>query len=143
MFIQVLISLAIIAVTIVVHGFGSTWILNYYQKKHDFSNDFKFSKIMRLLSYTAILLMLMHYVEIMIWAAAFLIIPEVDQLNSWEEAIYFSSVTYTSLGYGDITLAPVWRIMSGFEAMNGILLIGWSTAMFYAVVQRVVPKIKK
>lgn len=98
---------------------------------------------MRLLSYTAIFLMLMHYVEIMIWAAAFLVIPEVDQLNSWEEAIYFSSVTYTSLGYGDITLAPVWRIMSGFEAMNGILLIGWSTAMFYAVVQRVVPKIKK
>ncbi|MNE58957.1 Ion channel [compost metagenome] len=143
MFIQVLISLAIIAATIIVHGFGSTWLLNYYLKRHDLNQAFKFSKIMRLLSYTAIFLMLMHYIEIMIWAAAFLVIPEVDQLNSWEEAIYFSSVTYTSLGYGDITLAPVWRIMSGFEAMNGILLIGWSTAMFYAVVQRVVPKIKK
>ncbi len=52
--------------------------------------------------------------------------------------VSFSTVTYTTLGYGDITLPPVWRVMSGFEAMNGILLFGWSTAMFYAVVQRII-----
>lgn len=78
----------------------------------------------------------MHYIEIGLWALAYLAIPELDKIKHWEDAIYFSMVTYTTLGYGDITLPPVWRIMSGFEAMNGILLFGWSTAMFYAVVER-------
>ncbi|MBP9881963.1 MAG: two pore domain potassium channel family protein [Chitinophagales bacterium] len=75
--------------------------------------------------------------EIALWAAVYLQIPHLDKLQSWEESIYFSTITYTTLGYGDITLPPVWRVMSGFEAMNGILLFGWSTAMFYAVVQKI------
>jgi hypothetical protein len=40
------------------------------------------------------------------------------------------------LGYGGITLDPEWRVLSGLEAMNGILLFGWSTALLFAVVQR-------
>ncbi|MND28741.1 Ion channel [compost metagenome] len=91
---------------------------------------------MRILSLTAIILMLLHYMEIALWAAVYFVIPELSQLGTWEEAIYFSMITYTTVGYGDITLPAIWRVMSGFEAMNGILLFGWSTAMFYAVAQR-------
>lgn len=93
---------------------------------------------MTILSLTAVFLMVLHYLEIMLWAAVYLLIPRLDKFETWEESIYFSTVTYTTLGYGDITLPPVWRVMSGFEAMNGILLFGWSTAMFYAVVQRII-----
>jgi len=39
------------------------------------------------------------------------------------------------LGYGDITLSKPVRILSGVEAINGILLIGWTTALLFAVVQ--------
>jgi hypothetical protein len=64
-----------------------------------------------------------------------ILLPEAV-LGTFEEAIYFSFVTFTTLGYGDITLPEIWRILSGFEALNGVLLIGWSTAMLFAVVQR-------
>jgi len=46
-------------------------------------------------------------------------------------------VTFTTLGYGDITLPEQeWRMLSGIEALNGILLVGWTTAFLFAVVQR-------
>ncbi len=63
------------------------------------------------------------------------LLPE-NVLDSFEEATYFSFVTFTTLGYGDITLAGAWRILSGIEALNGVLLLGWSTALLFAVVQR-------
>ncbi|POY36761.1 hypothetical protein C3K47_10410 [Solitalea longa] len=143
MFLQVVISLAIISATIIIHGLGSSWGLKYLLRRHDPQDRvYGFVKTIKILSATAIILMLMHYLEIALWAIAYLSIPELDKLSHWEEAIYFSTVTYTTLGYGDITLPPTWRIMSGFEAMNGILLFGWSTAMFYAVVQRLVVSTK-
>ncbi len=46
-------------------------------------------------------------------------------------------MTYTTLGYGDITLSGPWRIMSGIEAINGVLLAGWSTAALFALVQKI------
>ena len=139
MTIPILISLAIIVATIFIHGISSAAWLNYLLRRHDFKSQvFGFAKSMQILSLTAVVLMMIHYVEIAICAAVYMLIPELDKLSHWEEAIYFSTVTYTTLGYGDITLPPVWRIMSGFEAMNGILLFGWSTAMFYAVVQKII-----
>jgi voltage-gated potassium channel Kch len=76
-----------------------------------------------------------------IWAAAYLAIPEIRQLANFEEAIYFSMVTYATVGYGDIVLEPQWRIMSGFEAMSGILLFGWSTAMLFSIVQKIISEL--
>ena len=59
------------------------------------------------------------------------------QPGYYERAVYFSIVTFTTLGYGDITLPyEEWRILSGVEALNGILLFGWTTAFLFAVVQR-------
>lgn len=55
-----------------------------------------------------------------------------------EEALYFSTVTLTTLGYGDITLDEQWRLFASLEAANGIILFGWSTALIFAVVQRIV-----
>ena len=135
----ILISLSIIVATIIIHGTGTALWLKYLLRNHDFnSGGFGFAKSMKILSYTSVVLMIMHYLEIALWAGVFMLIPALDKISHWEEAIYFSTVTYTTLGYGDITLPPVWRVMSGFEAMNGILLFGWSTAMFYAVVQKII-----
>ncbi|GAL68454.1 Kef-type K+ transport systems predicted NAD-binding component [Jejuia pallidilutea] len=65
-------------------------------------------------------------------------ITETSQLfSSFSEAWYFSLVTFTSLGYGDVTLTGHWRLLSGVEAINGIMLIGWSTAMMYSLIQQI------
>ena len=59
-----------------------------------------------------------------------------DDLETFETAVYFSFVTFTTLGYGDITLSESGRVLSGIQALNGILLVGWSTAVLFAVVQK-------
>ena len=52
-----------------------------------------------------------------------------------EAAAYFSTVAFTTLGYGDIILAPPFRLLSAFQAANGLFLFGWSTALVFAVFQ--------
>jgi voltage-gated potassium channel Kch len=68
------------------------------------------------------------------WAAAYLTLGAISGL---EPALYFSVVTFTTVGYGDVVLTPEWRLLGSFEAVNGIIMFGWSTALVIAVVQRV------
>ena len=91
---------------------------------------------MRILSMTVLSLIALHTIQIAIWAVAYLLLVEVSELTTFETALYFSFVTFTTLGYGDITLSEPWRIMSGIQALSGILLVGWTTAFLFAVVQR-------
>jgi Ion channel len=59
-----------------------------------------------------------------------------DALPSFEQSLYFSTVTFTTVGYGDIVLGNEWRQLATFEAMNGWIIFGWATALIMAVVQR-------
>jgi voltage-gated potassium channel Kch len=51
-------------------------------------------------------------------------------------ALYFSAVTYTTTGYGDVVLPSDWRLVGAVEALTGILMCGWSTGFFVAVIGR-------
>jgi len=53
-----------------------------------------------------------------------------------EPALYFSMVTYTTLGSGDVTLEDQWRLLGSFEAANGIVMFGWTTALIVAAVHK-------
>lgn len=86
---------------------------------------------------TAWVVFVLHSLEIVIWAVAYQALLPISELASFEEAVYFSFVTFTTLGYGDITLSEGWRLLSGIEALNGIILLGWSTAMIFSVVQHI------
>jgi hypothetical protein len=50
--------------------------------------------------------------------------------------LYFSAVTYTTTGYGDLLLPAEWRLVGSVEALTGILMCGWSTGFFFAIVSR-------
>ena len=132
-----LIGIVVVAITVVIHAVGTTrWIrfVSHCFAGHD--GKWKKSALLPLLTSTAIALLTLHIVEIMLWAVVYeLFLPAVE-LQSFEETVYFSVVTYTTLGYGDITLGPDWRLLSGIEALNGILLVGWTSALLFAVVQR-------
>ena len=60
-----------------------------------------------------------------------------NALQSFEKALYFSMVTYTTLGYGDVILHDRWRLLSAFGSANGIIMFGWTTAIVIAAVQRI------
>jgi len=80
------------------------------------------------------LMTLVAYLESALWAVFYV---SVDALPTFREATYFSMVTFTTLGYGDITLNERWRVLASVEAANGIILFGWTTAIIIAFVQRV------
>jgi hypothetical protein len=86
---------------------------------------------------TAALVLAMFHVslfEALIWASTYLAVGAISGL---EEALYFSTVTYTTLGYGDVVLHEGWRILASIEAANGIIMFGWTTALIFAFLQHV------
>ena len=78
-------------------------------------------------------MILLHLFEIGVWAFFF---HRNGTMPDWASALYFSAVTYTTTGYGDLVLPKEWRLLSGVEALTGILMCGWSTGFFLAVVTR-------
>jgi hypothetical protein len=70
--------------------------------------------------------------EVWTWAVLYLALGAVGSL---EHAVYFSTVTFTTLGFGDITLDEKYRLLSSFEAANGLLMFGWSTALVFVAVK--------
>ncbi|WP_246745854.1 potassium channel family protein [Ciceribacter sp. L1K22] len=74
--------------------------------------------------------------EVWLWAICYWLIGFFD---SFEVALYFSTVTFSTIGYGDVIPHPEWRLLAGMEGVDGFLLIGWSTAYLVAAGIRVGP----
>lgn len=86
-----------------------------------------------LIALTSLITFLAMVIEILAWALLFL---NLGSLADLEQSLYFSSVTFASLGYGDITLSSSFRLLASLEALVGILMAGWSTALLVAVAQK-------
>lgn len=74
-----------------------------------------------------------HTLEVWLYALSFLGIGAID---NFESALYFSTVTFASLGYGDIVLSSDWRLFGAIEAVNGLILLAWSTAFLISLMSR-------
>lgn len=130
-------AIATVSATVLLHAVGTDWWVGRLRKRsRTASQVVKRSAVLAILVQTALVLILLHVVEIFIWALTFRLMPR-SGLADFGEAVYFSFVTFTTLGYGDITLQGPERMLTGIESLNGVLLIGWSTALSFAVIQRV------
>jgi len=79
-------------------------------------------------------IVLLHLVQIIVWAGCYSLRGAIPDFTT---AAYFSAVTYTTTGYGDIVLPEEWRLVGGVEALTGILMCGLSTGMFFAVFSKI------
>ncbi|WP_170338490.1 ion channel [Ruegeria arenilitoris] len=75
-----------------------------------------------------------HTIQVWIWAIVWVM---GDVLPDWNSALYFSLVTFTTLGYGDIVLGEGLRIFGAFASVTGLLAFGLSTAFMVALMTRV------
>lgn len=82
---------------------------------------------------SVLFVMLVITIQVWVWAIAFLLVGAIDGL---EPALYFTTVSFTTAGFGDITLGHDWRLLSGITAANGFLSFGWSTAYMVELVRR-------
>ena len=66
----------------------------------------------------------LHAAEIWCYAALY---RGLGEISEFEHALYFSTTTFSSLGFGDIVLSSRWRMVSAIEGSNGFILFAWST----------------
>ncbi len=89
---------------------------------------------------TVLVLMIAHFAEVLVWALSYAIVGAAPE---GADRIYFAFVNYTTLGYGDVTPVERWRLLGPMTAMNGVLMFGWSTAVIFEVLQKVLMEITK
>jgi hypothetical protein len=118
------------AACVALHAVGLTHALRWLRGRPS-AQDRSYRQDLGLLIVVAGWTVLVHMVEISLWAIAYTLgraMPDIDS------AFYFSAVTYTTVGYGDLVLPEAWRLVGGIEALTGILMCGWSTGFFFAFV---------
>ncbi len=90
-------------------------------------------RLIMTLCLSALYLLVLHFLDALCWAFVYFFVSVMPDM---EEAIYFSLVTFSSLGFGDVVIRTHYRMLAAIEAMNGLLILGWSTALFMMTVQR-------
>ena len=75
-------------------------------------------------------------IEIWMWAFFFLLVKE-PALSTLEQALYFSTTSFTTVGFGDIILSQEWRLLSSFESAIGLVMFGWSTAFLMEILSSI------
>lgn len=134
MFIQFFIGALIIGLTVIIHALVLDRLIHALEEKgswifHKFRNFWKAV----VLALAVLGVFCAHIVQIWIWALFYI---SVGAISGLEEALYFSTSTFTTVGFGDVVLGENWRLVSSFQSANGFILFGWSTAFIFEVMSR-------
>jgi len=123
-----------VTLTVTVHFFGLLGLVWFLREHgHRFRPHEKWAGQGISILFVVLGLMAIHTVEIWLYAHAFLAI---GALADFEVALYFSTASFTTIGYGDVVLDRQWRLLGAIEGANGLLLFGWSTAFLFSVTGR-------
>ena len=130
MLLNIGIAACMLVATTAIHAVGMVLAMQVFEWRKD-----RLTKPMMhisMVSGVVILMFLASVMEVSAWAITYLTL---NAIEGFEKALYFSMVTFTTLGYGEIVLDEHWRLLASFEAANGIIMFGWTTAIVIAAVQ--------
>jgi hypothetical protein len=126
---RLFLACSLMAICVIIHAAGVTWALRRLRRTAMPSAFWPSTGFVLV----AVWIVLLHLVEISLWAVVYVWNGAMPDVQS---SLYFSAVTYTTTGYGDLVLPPEWRLHGAVEALTGILMCGWSTGFFFAFVSR-------
>jgi Ion channel len=135
---KLLLAWLVVAFCVVVHASGVTGAMRWV-RRHPAESP-RFWLWVWLFVRLAGWIIVVHLVEIAAWASLY---EWQNALPDLASALYFSAVTYTTTGYGDLVLPAEWRLVGGIEALTGILMCGWSTGFFFAIVSRMFDRVRE
>ena len=127
-----LMASVLVATTVTIHAAGLGMVLSHVLHSSE-RPDTRFWPITWMLIRVAWFLIVIHLLEIAVWALFFW---WQNCLPDGMSSLYFSGVTYTTVGYGDLVLPKDWRLFGPVEGLTGILMCGLSTAFFFAVMTK-------
>ncbi|HKD65375.1 MAG TPA: potassium channel family protein [Candidatus Binataceae bacterium] len=135
LFLPLLVGAATTVLTIFIHGAsGRAMVLLIFRALRRGVAGVSFRTDVLVIALAALIMLTAHLVEVMLWAAVLMLCGE---FRNFGLACYHSATNYSTLGYGDIVMSARWRLMGPLEALDGILLVGISTASLFAVIVRV------
>ena len=134
---QVLVAVALVTLTIFVQSAGMAAFIHW--GRHQFArgvyrlSPFEFTAL--IVRFTSTLICL-HMVQVLLWAGFY----RWRCFPSWEASFYFSTASYSTVGYGDVVLPRLWRNLGPVEGIAGVLMSGLSVSLLFAIVTRLVSK---
>lgn len=120
------------ALCLIIQSIMAVKIVGYYQTKVASIEGSHRWFLLRVLIIVMLALVLSNFLQIVIWAGLFCLLGEFTELST---AIYHSAVNFATLGYGDIVMSEEYRLLGPLESINGVLMIGFSTAILMGVMQ--------
>lgn len=132
---QVLLGGGVSVVNIVIHAVAMVVIVHGGRKLMVFAQTSLVAHVVNAMVasvLTVVILMLAHFAEIVVWSLAY---AAIDVAPPGTDLLYFAFVNYTTLGYGDVVPAERWRLIGPITALNGVMMIGWSTAVIFEVMR--------
>jgi hypothetical protein len=131
------IATGMVLLTVMIHGAGLLLLMRLLRiELHEEASLHLPTFSVRSLAFVLALvlgLFVLHGVEI--WAYGVLYLG-LGALPDLETAVFFSTITYSTVGYDDQGFAHSWQLVAAIEAINGVILLGWSTAFFFAIMNR-------
>ena len=129
----VVLAVALLATCVIVQSVGMLVLIHWLARVRQVLESPSTPRRVALLLRLFLGIVLLHLIQVGLWAVVFW---RAQELPNLETALYFSLATYTTIGFGDVVVGPGWRVLAGIEGLTGILLVGWSTAFVFAVVNR-------
>ncbi|MGX1322730.1 hypothetical protein AB7M17_006183 [Bradyrhizobium sp. USDA 377] len=135
MLLQVLVSALVSAINIGIHALATVGAVSIARAAGSRRSGGPRLHLMGVMVATAAALSVAHTLEVLVWVCTYWF---VQAAPPGSDLLYFVFVNYTTLGYGDITPVPEWRLIGPLTAMNGILLFGWSAAILFEVLRKTI-----
>lgn len=135
---QIVAGSLLVVLMIIVHGLGVVGVTRLLRLEDEALTAHRLNgRTFGLLTSMALAMFSIHALEIWIYAAFYLAVGAIDEL---ETALYFSASAYVTLGHPDVGFPIRWRLVGAFEGLVGFLLIGWSIAVFVTDMNKLLRK---
>ena len=115
-------------------------VLRYYVRRIHLLENPSFWATLGVIKGVMLLLVTGNLGQVAVWALLFLLLGEFHQFS---EAFYHSAVNFATLGYGDFVMSVEHKLLGPIESINGVLMIGVSTAALMAAFQDAMNKTRR
>ena len=132
MLVQLSLATLMVVVTVLIHLLGLAILMRVLRSHTRIFRRLRIMPLTLLLAAT-IGIFAIHTVEIWLFAILYL---QLGAFGHFEQALYFSTITYATIGYGDLVMVHQWRILGGIEGAAGVIMLGWSTAFLISLLSQ-------
>lgn len=138
MFVQFAVATVMVVICVAIHGIG------LFSLSHALRSEAATERLRHIAPLSprgaiftlgvVLAMFMLHGLEIWAFALLYWMAGAVPDL---ENALYFSTISYSTVGYNDTHIASDWRLVGAFQSILGVFLLGWSTAFFFRMLGRI------